>query len=128
MTTRERHRRDTEIVAASHAGVPARVIAARFDLSKRTCNRIIRAQRQEIRQTLSRSFAPAKSPASALELLGAMEELYLHASQEARVGKRAQVAIAFGLERLFWDGHRAALEKLIAEASWEESSLNDASS
>ena len=120
MTTRERHRRDAEILGLSYAGVPARKIAAQFGIGKRQCNRIIAAGREERLQPLRRSRARAEGPGGALELLDAMDEQYLRASRMARAGGRAGVVLSLAIERTIWDEHRAALEQLIAEtASWE---------
>jgi hypothetical protein len=117
MTTRERHRRDAEILALSYAGVPARKIAAQFGIGKRQCNRIIAAGRQERQQPLRRSLARAQGPGAALELLDAMDEQYLRASRMARAGGRAGIVLSLAVERSIWDERRAALEKLIAETA-----------
>src|SRR2546425_11167242 len=59
MNTRERHRRDGAILAASRAGIPARKIAAEFGLSKRTCNRVRVLHKQPIRPRAIEKRRPA---------------------------------------------------------------------
>ena|SRR5438105_523993 len=115
MNTRERHRRDGAILAASRAGVPARKIAAEFGLSKRTCNRVIAAEREEHR-TLVRSRAPGEAP-SALGLLDSLDDLYRRACRKVRAGESVGVALSLAVEGALWNGYRAALEERIAELS-----------
>jgi transposase len=76
VTTRERTRRDAQIVAMSDAGVPVSKVAERFDLTRRQVARIVRARRQE------REASPngVGGPRSARELLDELEALYVERS------------------------------------------------
>ena len=100
MNTRARHRRDTEILAASHAGVPARVIALGSTSASAHATASLRRNARDRTDPLRDRSRPqnARLRQSAARRPGGAIP---HASHEARVDKRAQVAIAFGLERCF---------------------------
>jgi hypothetical protein len=97
----------------SAAGVPARRIAARFELSKRQCNRIISERAREREEQSLR----AEGPASALELLNELERMYVRAVELACAAGRPAVLLSLRFERMFfWDERRATLENLIEDA------------
>jgi predicted transcriptional regulator len=114
MDTRERHRRDIEILAMNEAGMPAREIAEKLGISKRQVNRVIAARQRDRAQMIGRSLDPAANPSSAVALLEEMEELYLRASRQAKTGARFNVMLSLTLDQTAWKDRRALLEQLIA--------------
>jgi hypothetical protein len=112
--TRERNRRDIEILAMNDAGMPARAIAAKLGICKRQVNRVIAAGRDDRAQMIGRSLNPAANRSSAIALLEEMEELYLRASRQAKTGARFNVMLSLTLDQTAWKDRRALLEQLIA--------------
>ena len=114
MDTRERNRRDIEILAMHDAGVPTREIAEKLGISKRQCNRVIAARRDDRAQMIGRSLTKAADPSSAVALLEEMDALYLRAARLARTGARASVVFSLSFDEMAWKDRRALLERVIA--------------
>jgi Helix-turn-helix domain len=113
VTTRERTRRDAQIVAMSDAGVPVSKVAERFDLTRRQVARIVRARRQE----REASHAGAGDLRSARELLDELEALHVEAIERVKALGGPLQGLSLEIGRITtWHRNRAALEQLLDEA------------